>query len=124
MDQSLKMVRGDEKTEVDLALVEEALRWIFKRLLAHTEHFRPMATGGFSTSGRGAVVVQIQFDDLMARKGDKLQVAFIPDKLLHDFHNDLLSEYVSKYEAMQNEFVLTVVSRKDVQSFISSDIIQ
>ena len=113
----------NKMSDVDVGSVEQALRWVFQRLVAMKEQFRPMATDGFSTYGRGAVVVRIRFEDLMTRNGNQLQVAYLPDKLREEFHNDVLSAYVNKYSAVQQEFVLTVVARKDTQSFIASDII-
>ena len=109
---------------MDMGSIETALRWVFDRLVSQKEQFRPIATNGFATHGRGAMIVQIQFDHLMTRKGDQLQVAYIPQKMVEEFQNDLLNEYVSRYDAVGKEFVLTVVSRKDTQTFVSSNIMQ
>ena len=108
---------------IDMSRVEASLRWIFKRIMSNKSHFKPLATNGFETSGRGSVVVQIQFEHLMAHKGDQLQVAYIPDKMIEDIQNDILTTHVQNYKPLHKEFVLTVISRKESKSFVASEIV-
>ena len=103
--------------------VQNNLKWFLDRLCISKEKFKDMAQHGQLTHGLGAIMVKVQFDDLMSKNGDRLQVAYVPVSILDEMGSSKAAEDARKVVLESGDFCLVVMSARDSLALVDSCIV-
>ena len=114
---------AEQKDESYFVEVQGRLKWFMDRLILSKQRFKNIALQGLEDHGPGAVMVKVEHEDLMAKNGDNLKVAYVPIAVLDQMGNPKAVVDAKAANAVHGEFCLVVMSRTDSLALLDSCVV-